>query len=260
MKSAAAAEILVFKELASKVRYPLGLQLVTDEETGGFNGAKYQASRGVRTECMIAGESSSDLTMSIQAKGVIGMKIEFTGMTGHAAYPWEGRNAIRDLNLFLSKLWKQYPIPAKKVWKTTVNAAIVGTTNLTSNKIPGDAMCRLDIRYLPGEGDKTINKIKSWLPENATVEIPEHEPARNTPENDKYVQRFLKTAKKSLNRTVPIIGKNGASDVRHYPDAAGVEFGPVGAGPHADNEWVDIKSLQTFSKILKDFLLSFPEK
>lgn len=258
MKSAAAAEILVFKEMARKAPYPLGLQLVTDEETGGFDGAKYQASRGVRTECMIAGESSSDLAVKIQGKGVIWMKIGFVGTAAHSAYLWDGRNAIRELNMFLSKLWKQFPIPAEKVWKTTVNAAIVGTTNITGNKVPGDAMCQLDIRYLPGEGESTINNIKSLLPENATVEILENEPAMNTPENDKYVQRFVQIAEKSLNRTISIVGMHGASDLRHFPDAAGIEFGPVGAGPHADNEWVDINSLGTFSKILKDFLLSFP--
>ncbi len=47
MKAAAAVEILVFKELANKVNYPLGLQLVTDEEIGGFNGTKYQIEKGV---------------------------------------------------------------------------------------------------------------------------------------------------------------------------------------------------------------------
>ena len=42
MKAAAAVEILVFKELAKKLDFPLGLQLVTDEEIGGFKGTKYQ--------------------------------------------------------------------------------------------------------------------------------------------------------------------------------------------------------------------------
>lgn len=77
----------------------------------------------------------------------------------------------------------------------------------------------------------------------------------NTSEQNKYVQIFLKTCRKKLGKIVSIVGKNGASDLRHYPNAAGIEFGPIGAGPHSDNEWVDIKSLNLFYEILKDFLL-----
>ena len=33
--------------MANKVDYPLGLQLVTDEEVGGFNGTKYQIEKAL---------------------------------------------------------------------------------------------------------------------------------------------------------------------------------------------------------------------
>ena len=256
MKAAAAAEILLFKELATKVDYPLGLQLVTDEEVGGFNGAKYQAVRGIDAETILVGECSSDFTLSVSSKGVLWLGITFRGMASHAAYLWEGRNAIFDMNEFLSKLWKMFPIPKQKVWETTVNVSTVSTTNITGNKVPGDATARLDIRYLPGDGEKTLKKVKSLLPKNAEVEILEYEPALNTPEDNKYVKGFLKIAEISLGHKVEIVGKNGASDLRHYPKSAGIEFGPIGEGPHTDNEWVDIKSLNTFYQILKDYLLS----
>jgi len=78
----------------------------------------------------------------------------------------------------------------------------------------------------------------------------------HTSEKDKYVQAFSKIAEKSLGHAIPNIGKNGACDLRHYPDTAGFEFGPIGAGPHSDTEWISIKSLDVYYKILKDFLLS----
>src|SRR5437660_3367484 len=40
MKTATAAMILAFKEVAKQVDYPLGLQLVSDQEVGGKNGTK----------------------------------------------------------------------------------------------------------------------------------------------------------------------------------------------------------------------------
>lgn len=255
MKAAGAAEILLFKELANNVDYPLGLQLVTDEEVGGFNGAKYQAEKGVDAECMIVGECSSDFTLSVISKGVVSIAIIFKGAAAHAAYLWEGKNAIYELNQFLNNLWKLYPIPSKRVWETTVNVGIISTTNIVSNKVPGDASLRLDIRYIPGDGDTTIQKIKSILPSSSELEVLMYEPALNTPESNKYVQSFLKVAEKSLGSKIEIVGKNGACDLRHYPNAAGFEFGPVGYGPHSDNEWVSIKSLDTYYKIMKDYLL-----
>lgn len=255
MKAAAAAEILLFKELASKVDYPLGLQIVTDEETGGFDGAKYQAVRGVDADCMLVGECSSDLTVSVSSKGVIWIKIGFIGEPSHSAYLWEGKNAVYEMNEFLSKLWKLYPIPKKRVWKTTINVCIVGTANVTGNKVPGNAYVQLDIRYVPGDGKNTLKKIKGLLPKSAKVETLEYEPALNTPEDNMYVQRFLKVAGKALNKTIPVIGKCGATDLRHFPKTAGMEFGPVGGGPHMNNEWVSIKSLDTYYRIMKDYLL-----
>jgi succinyl-diaminopimelate desuccinylase len=56
MKAAAAVEILVFKEMAKKISYPLALQLVTDEEIGGFCGTKYQIEKGLRADFVLAGE------------------------------------------------------------------------------------------------------------------------------------------------------------------------------------------------------------
>ena len=68
MKAAAAVEILVFKELASKLPYPLGLQLVTDEEMGGTDGTRFQIDAGVRAEFTIAGEGTN---FDINAQGYI---------------------------------------------------------------------------------------------------------------------------------------------------------------------------------------------
>src|SRR3989344_7600611 len=46
MKANLACLVMVFKDVADKVVYPLGLQIVTDEETGGFDGTKYQVEKG----------------------------------------------------------------------------------------------------------------------------------------------------------------------------------------------------------------------
>ena len=49
MKAGASCLITAFSKVADKVKYPLGLQLVTDEEIGGFCGTKFQIKNGVNS-------------------------------------------------------------------------------------------------------------------------------------------------------------------------------------------------------------------
>lgn len=87
MKGGVSIEILVFKELAKKLYYPIALQLVTDEEIGGFNGTKYQIEKGVKSDFVIAGEST-DFGINNQAKGINWVKNKIKGKTAHGgAYP-----------------------------------------------------------------------------------------------------------------------------------------------------------------------------
>ncbi|MCS7092734.1 MAG: M20/M25/M40 family metallo-hydrolase, partial [Patescibacteria group bacterium] len=78
MKANAACAISVFKNVANKVSYPLGIQLVTDEEIGGFNGTKYQIDKGVRADFVISTEPTK-LNIANKAKGIIWLKIKSKG-------------------------------------------------------------------------------------------------------------------------------------------------------------------------------------
>jgi succinyl-diaminopimelate desuccinylase len=257
MKGAAACEVLVFKELAKKADYPLGLQLVTDEEIGGFNGTKYQIEKGVRADFVIAGEPTG-LGVNNKAKGIIWVKVKAKGKSAHGAYPWQGDNAIYKINDFLDNLKNKYPLPQKEAWKTTVNVAKITADNKTFNKVPDTAEVWLDVRYIP-EDAKTITKnLKKLLPKGVRMEISENEPAQTTDENNSYVKLLRKSVKDVTGKTSPVIVKHGGSDIRHHNDVGcnGVTFGPVGGGLHTDNEWVSIRSLEEYYNVLKHFLLS----
>src|SRR3989338_9584875 len=128
MKANAACLIMVFKEVADKTGYPLGLQLVTDEEVGGFDGTKHQISKGVRADFVIAGEPTN-FDIVNEAKGVLRVNISTKGKTAHGAYPWRGENAIWKMNEFLNILKKKYPVPRREQWTTTVNLSGIETRN-----------------------------------------------------------------------------------------------------------------------------------
>lgn len=257
MKSAAAAMISVFKEIAKEVSYPLALQLVTDEETGGFDGTKYQTEKGIKADFAIGGETTN-LNLSNKAKGILWIKIIFKGHTGHAAYAWNGKNAVWEAKHFLDKLEEVFPEPTKEEWITTANVARIETTNQTFNKIPDECSVYLDIRYIPEDTGTIEEKVKNLLPKDAAVEIVEKEPSQFTDTNNSYVVSLSQTIQKITGKQPEFIAKHGGSDIRHLNGAGtpGVLFGPIGVGMHADEEWVDIKSLEDYSTILKEFLLS----
>ncbi|HEX7042721.1 MAG TPA: M20/M25/M40 family metallo-hydrolase, partial [Patescibacteria group bacterium] len=163
MKSAAAVIILVFNQLVNKVNFPLGLQITTDEETGGHNGTKFQLEKGLKTDFAISGELTN-LSINLKAKGIIQLSILSSGKTAHSAYPWNGENALWKLVDILHSLKEKFPVPQKEAWETSINLAKIETSNLTNNKIPNDALAKLDIRFTPEQSSAVrdeLEKIKN---------------------------------------------------------------------------------------------------
>lgn len=257
MKANVVCLMMAFREVADTIRYPLGLQLTTDEETGGFDGTKYQIDKGVRADFVIAGEPTN-FDIVHRAKGVLWVEISSKGKTAHGAYPWKGENAILKMNEFLNVLKKKYSIPAQEKWLTTVNVARIETRNVAFNKIPDDCMVGLDIRYIPEDTSTVVRSIQTLLPKGFTFRILAQEPALHTDADNEYVKILQKISGQIIKKKIMLRGAHGSSDARHFVriNCPGIEFGSIGGGIGSDNEWVDIPSLETYYKILKTFLLS----
>lgn len=257
MKANASCAIFAFKELASKVDYPLGLQITTDEEIGGGHGTKYQIEKGVDTEFVLATEPTN-FDIVHKAKGALQLKISTKGKTFHGAYPWKGENAIWKMNEFLNILKKKFPIPKNEKWGTMVNLSSIETTNKTLNKIPDDCCALLDVRFIAEDSKTILKTFKQILPKGFKMEVLAHEPAVFTKKDDIYVASLQRITKKVVEKNVILRGAHGTSDVSHFMKirSAGIEFGPIGGGIGSDSEWVSIPSLETYYKILVEFLKS----
>jgi len=256
MKANLACLIMLFHELANKISYPLGLQLTTDEQIGGFDGAKYQVEKGVRADFIIAGEPTN-FDLVHKAKGILQVKISAQGKAAHGAYPWAGENAIWKMNEFLNVLQKKYPVPDHEIWTTTVNVSRVETANKALNKIPDDCSIWLDVRFVPKEAKTTKDTIEKLLPKGFMCEVITHELAMFTDENNKFLKLLKKEVQQATDKTVRLRGAHGSSDARHFArvHCPSIEFGPIGQGIGSDDEWVDIPSLKKYCQILKNFLL-----
>ena len=243
MKAGAAVMILLFKEIANNINYPLALQLVTDEEVSGLHGTKYQIAKGITADFVIAGENTDNNIIN-KAKGPLWLKIKTTGKTAHGAYLWKGDNALWKMHTVLTAIKQQFPVPTHPAWETTVNLAKIETSNSTFNKVPDACVAWLDIRVIPEEEKTIMDKLKKVLPEDMEIEIVVHEPPADTDASNPFVTQLQSAVKRINNKRGEITATNGASDVRFYNkiQIPGVEFGPIGGGAHSDEEWVSVLS------------------
>ncbi|MFC1653519.1 M20 family metallopeptidase [Patescibacteria group bacterium] len=254
MKSAGVVSLLAFKKLSETIDYPIGLQFVTDEEMGGFDGVHYQLEEGIRSDFVISAEPTN-YNIVVKAKGPIWIDITTKGSSAHAAYPWRGENAIVKLNKIIDQILKKWPTPKEEGWQTTCNVAWLKTSNKTANKVPDEASARLDIRCIPKDVGRVIPFIKKIIDDSTSLVTIEDEPAQSIKENNPYLQKLRKSAEKIINTSPKLSNHHGASDVRHFNKfgMVGVEIGPKGYGHHSEEEWVSIKSLENLYKIFLDF-------
>ncbi len=255
MKANLATAVLVFAELAHQVPYALGLQLVTDEQTGGFDGTRHQIEQGVAADFVIATEPTN-FGIVHKAKGILWLRITARGTTAHGAYPWRADNAVWKMLPFLEAVRRAFPTPGEAAWLTTVNLSNIETGNNAYNKIPDICTVMLDVRFVPEDAADIVDRVTQLAPAGFDVEIVAHELPLFTAPDNAYVRALLTAARAHAGEAAVLYGAQGSSDARHYTAAggAGVEFGPIGGGIGTDREWVSIASLTTYADILRAFL------
>jgi succinyl-diaminopimelate desuccinylase len=261
MKVSALVLAQVFRELAGTVPYPLGLQLVTDEEIGGRDGTLHQIENGVTADFVIIGEHSG-LRVVTDSKGMVTATLRASGRAGHSAYPWQGDNALVKLHRSLARLLAAHPVPADEQWRTTVNLARVHTPNLARNQIPDFAEAWLDIRYPPQDvnlNGKTAEQIALYLAgfcEPGVTPVIDHaDPPHHADDNRPEIVR-LRQAVRNQGYRGDLMRKHGAADGRFYYQRGvdAVIFGIGGDGLHGAAEYADISTIRPYYRALKEFL------
>lgn len=94
--------------MVHQVSYPFALQVVSDEEIGGFDGTMLQIEQGVRADFVISGETTQFNVVN-QAKGIVWLKVHAQGVPAHGAYPWRGQNALHMLTDAWQRIATAFP-------------------------------------------------------------------------------------------------------------------------------------------------------
>jgi len=262
MKVSALAMALAFRDLAPRLPYPLGLQLVTDEEVGGHDGTRHQVWQGVRGGFVIIGEYTG-LDIVADSKGLLHARLHAVGRAGHGAYPWLGENAVVALLDGINRLLARYPVPAAEEWRTTVNLARIDTANPAVNQIPASATAWFDLRFPTEDSDlsgRTRDEVGRHLQAvcgpRVRVEVDRFEPAHHTDHDHADIVR-LRRAAQAEGYAGALLRKHGSGDGRFYSQhgVPAVAFGVGGAGQHGPDEYADITTFAPYQRALRRFLL-----
>jgi len=252
MKSGVASLMTVLKNTSHS---SVGLMIVSDEEIGGFNGAKPLSEEYSPNFVISAEPNNTDKYMEIitEQKGVIRAEIMAEGENAHGSRPWNGENAAE-------KLWEKY-VELKQnfcneptEWETTVNLGNF-TSEGAANVVPDKASAQLDIRYTnnygPEEIEEDMKKIKGLKYNLNAVD-----PMLHTDSDNHYVQKLIQASQEIINDNVVVGRKEPASDVRHFSEKniPGVVFGPEGYHVHEDGEYAVINSFEDYYHSINQFL------
>jgi succinyl-diaminopimelate desuccinylase len=267
-KGSIAAMFTALVRIAQSGRRPSETEIVfaglVDEENAQA-GSRALVANGFKADLAIVGEPTA-LRVVTAHKGDVWLRMETRGKSAHGARPELGRNAVHQMAKIVDLLETQYAAQLRNhrhplLGRATVNVgSIQGGTQ--PNIVPAQCSITVDRRTLPGETEASVrSEIRQLLRQqklNATMSS-----ARNAPclplETDParpLVRELLQTA-----------GQKGPAGVDFFCDAAvlarggipSVVFGPGDiAQAHTVNEWISLRSLESATDLLEQYLRSLP--
>ncbi|MDQ3851031.1 MAG: M20/M25/M40 family metallo-hydrolase [Actinomycetota bacterium] len=263
MKGALAAIMCTVEDLAENPGVRVRFLCVPDEESEDVEHRSTDAlvQEGLRGDFALTGEPT-DLHVGVEAKGVLAVRVEVSGIAAHGSTPWLGDNAIlKAYEVFRRIETLPFSRESSDLFeRPSINVArIVGGDAF--NKVPDRCGIDVDIRYLPNQDpDEILAEIRA-IGDVRIVRTFHRAPAIVSRSNP-YVLALRHAVGRSLKGEALSIGRDGASDVISFLQAGvpAVEFGPVGAGHHGPDEWVSISSLRRYRQALREFLTALPQR
>lgn len=261
MKGAVAIMLELFRDLQrTHPGASVGLALTSDEERGGENGLRYLfEDAGLRCQAAIIPDGGSLNRVTVQEKGILHLRIRRTGQPGHAARPWLGNNALESLLAALTRLrhrfdqWSQDGETDEDHWFPTAAITLLSVGNRTINRIPGSAEALVDIRFPPPHSVASMLELAAReLGDGVQLEpVVTAEPAHLLPD-----PLFCAVTREITGAPARLARVSGGSDAR-FIARHGIPVmlsRPEVGNLHAEDEWIDIASMVTYSRICATYI------
>jgi succinyl-diaminopimelate desuccinylase len=263
MKGALAAMLVTTAAMRDQERVRVRLGIVGDEESEeeADRGSDRLVDGGFIGDFAITGEPT-DLQIGVEAKGVLALRLEVSGVAAHGATPWLGDNAVlKAHDVFRSIESLPFARHSSELFdRPSINLGrILGGDAL--NKVPDRCAIDVDIRYLPDQDPETVLEQVRGLPDAEVTPLFTRPPAvvdRDSP----FVRCLREAVSEHHDGELMSVGRDGASDAVSFlrVGVPAVEFGPAGEGHHGPGEWVSIPSLVSYRQALKGFLEALPDR
>jgi acetylornithine deacetylase len=270
MKSGLAACMLALEDACADP--PAGdviLAAVADEEHASL-GVQSVLTR-VRADAAIVTEPTS-LLVCIAHKGFSWHEITTSGRAAHGSRPDLGIDAIAHMGrvlLRLEALQKELSArtPHPLLGHGSLHASLIaGGQELSS--YPAACTLQLERRALPHESSAAVeNEIGAILNDLASADSSFAAQQKTTlvrppfsvREDAAIVQTLRGQAEEVLGKRPEMIGQSFWMDAAFFAQAGipTVVFGPHGAGAHAVEEWVDLRSVDRCREVLVRTILAF---
>lgn len=253
MKGSGAVLLRLLRDLAALPEPPdVGFQFVGDEEIGGHHSSGMLSRQGWLCDFFLVGEPT-DLQICYAHKGAMWVDVELDGRPAHGSRPWEGDNPFVALREGLAAMELAFPTPDEAAWLTTVVPTKISGGD-AGNRVPKQLVLTLDVRTIPTDSPhEVLATLQSCFA--GTVTARTIAPPLNTDPQHPIVRKLDQDIAAITGAPVGYYREHFSTDARYY-SALGIPavcLGPIGAGLHSDEEWVDIASLETLYHILYRF-------
>ena len=254
--AAALEAVAMLQACGFEPRGTLELELVSDEESGGFEGAGWLVEQGIiRPDIAIVGEPTSLRVVRAQ-RGIAWSRITTRGIAAHGSAPERGVNAVMHMAEVVRELLSTLPdIEHPIVGGPTLNVGTIhGGDKL--NMIPASCVIEIDRRTIPGETEadvvaqfeEAIERARKIYPDiDAQVEVVDSGAPFEVGVDAPVVKAMVQSMTEVSGDAPEIIGFRGASDARFLVEAGAdaIVFGPGDIKlAHTARESIDLDELE----------------
>ncbi|MDP9235682.1 MAG: M20 family metallopeptidase [Actinomycetota bacterium] len=154
--AAAVEAVEMLRTTGTKLEGTLELELVSDEEAMGYQGAGSLVEKGlIRPDMAIVGEPTS-LQVVLAQRGACWLRITTHGKAAHGSTPERGRSAIRDMAEIVLRLDATLPdITHPVVGGPSINVGTIHGGEKV-NIVAAGCEIRVDRRTIPGESEESV--------------------------------------------------------------------------------------------------------